>query len=168
MINTQNHRAIKQEEGAFHLWGQNPWSLARQSRSSYPEALDTFLCKSREHFLLDTFVYIAPGINSQCDSLCTRKNEMRLRSSSSWYSWSHGRLVNSQDELLTYCETMAESHVLRFYMWSNPNSKAITEIKDASLQMPLQLMSGFLCPTTHPFVFVFRGLKTSFIVSHPW
>lgn len=28
-------------------------------------------------------------------------------------------------------------------------------------------MSGFFCPTTHPFLFVFQSLKTSFIVSHP-
>lgn len=76
MTNAQNHRAMNPEEGAFHLLWQESSSPAWQSRSSIPEALYTLLFKSGEHFLLDSFVYIAPGINSQRDSLCTREYEM--------------------------------------------------------------------------------------------
>lgn len=52
-------------------------------------------------------------------------------------------------------------------MSNSRNFKAITVIKDASLQMSLGLVSGFFCPTTYPLLFVLQGLKTSSIVSHP-
>lgn len=42
-----------------------------------PDPLCTFLCKSGEHFILDTFMYITLGIDSQTDSFCTRKYEIR-------------------------------------------------------------------------------------------
>lgn len=85
MTNPQNNEAIKQKE-PFILWQQKSHLLAAEmpearalenQKFSIPDTLYTFLCKSGEHFILDTFVYITLGIDSQSDSLCTRKYEIR-------------------------------------------------------------------------------------------
>lgn len=64
------------------------------------------------------------------------------------------RSIQSQDEILTYCEKSKgePSNVRRFYMSNSHNFKAITEIKDASLQMFLQSVSGCLSHCTPIFI----------------
>lgn len=77
MTNPENSGAIKQEEPFIFRQQRSTKPAQGNEKFSIPETLYTFLCKSGERFILDTFVYITLGIDSQTDSLCTRKYEIR-------------------------------------------------------------------------------------------
>lgn len=75
MTNPESNKA----RGAFHLQAAELREARGPGKRSlfHSSTLYTFLCKSGEHFILDTFVYITRGIDFQINSLCTRKDEIR-------------------------------------------------------------------------------------------
>lgn len=82
MINPRNSGAIKTRRSLSSLAAEVHEARAQENwEFSMPDTLYTFLCKSGEHFILNTFVYITLGIDSQTDSLCTRKYEIRAAQS---------------------------------------------------------------------------------------
>lgn len=125
----------------FTSCGRNP--QAPPGRAEAPFLKHCTHCYSRVEniFLLDSFVYIAPGINSQRDSLCTREYEMGAPQQ--FFTWllSHGRLLESTHKThkvwaeskwvfkLLWGEKRLYLMCRRFYMSNNHNCRAIPENK---------------------------------------